>query len=698
MNIFRVSAFFLGWLFVLDVAHSFAQPPQTTATSPKAVQLLPGSLPGGSTPATMLRDSLHREANSHFQDRREAYEARTEAADILAYQQRLRDEFITRIGGLPGPVPINAEITGVVDRDGYKLEKVLFESQPKFYVTAGLFLPDPQKFPPPWPAVVVLCGHSDNGKLQEGYQTGSALAALNGLAAMIVDPVAQGERAQLLTDDGKPAISGSTTEHTLLGSGAILVGWNTARWMIGDAMAAVDYLQSRDDIRGDRIGCMGNSGGGTQTSYMMALDPRVYAAAPSCYITSFQRLLETIGPQDAEQNIFGQIAIGMDHADYLMMRAPKPTLVNCATKDFFDIGGTWSSYRDAKRLFQRFDAGRNLELIEVDASHGWHPMIRRASVQFMVQHLAGRLGPIHEPPIVPLTAKEMNVTPQGQVLLLPDAVSAFDHVKQESERLAGERRTAAPAAEALRKTVREIAGIRPFDKLPEPEFVPTQPVTIKLTTYEAVVLRMSDDIWLPGLLTRPGQSLARPDQQDNPPVTCLIMAEGKSAMIADGGEVSRRVAGGETVLAIDIRGIGETKPVGQKWYHQRFGDNGGNATLAYLLGKSLVGDRAEDVLCVARWLAKHESVDSIHLVASGELTIPALHAAAVEPKLFSSLELQRGLVSWADLVETPMSINQVAGLVHNALAEYDLPDLAVLIDGKLTITDPHDATDKPIQR
>ena len=692
MNLYRVSAIFvLGVLFCTNTGTCFSQPLSTAPQSETVVQLLPGSLPGGSTPATMVRDALHRQANTHFQDWRQAYETRTDAAEIEQYQQQLKKEFIQRIGGLPGPAPINAKITGMVEREGYRLEKVLLESQPKFYVTAGLFLPDPKKFPPPWPAVVVVCGHSDNGKLQEGYQTGTALAALNGLAAMIVDPVAQGERAQLLNAAGKPAISGSTTEHTLLGSGAILIGWNTARWMIGDAMAAIDYLQSRDDIRADRIGCMGNSGGGTQTSYLMALDDRIYAAAPSCYITSFQRLLETIGPQDAEQNIFGQIALGMDHADYLMMRAPKPTLINCATKDFFDIGGTWTSYRDAKRLFQRMDAGRNIELIEVDATHGWHPMIRRASVQFMVQHLADRLGPLNEPEIVPLSADEMNVTPQGQVLLLPEAVSAFDHVKQESKRLAEERETAAPAADALRKTVRLVAGIRDLEKLPEPEVAPSDTMTVGKQTYESVVLRVADDIWLPGLL-------ARPTKQSNPRVTCLIMSEGKNAMIAEGGEVSRRLSDGETVLAIDIRGIGETKPVGQKWYHQRFGDNGGNSTLAYLLGKSLVGDRAEDVLTVARWLSKKESVDSIQLVASGELTIAALHAAAVEPQLFSLLELRRGLVSWSNLVETPMSVNQVAGLVHNALAQYDLPDLARLFDGKLTITDPHDATDQLIRR
>jgi len=660
------------------------------SSHPVTGSLLPSSLMGGSTPSTMVRDALHREAMEHFQDWRQAYEARTEQGDIAAYQKRMRQEMIQRIGGLPGPVPINAQITGTVIRDGYTLEKVLFESQPKFYVTAGLFLPDPANYPPPWPAVIVVCGHSDNGKLQEGYQTGSALAALNGLATMIVDPVAQGERSQLLKPDGKPAIAGSTTEHTLLGSGAILVGWNTARWMIGDAMAAIDYLQSRDDIRGDRIGCMGNSGGGTQTSYLMALDERIYAAAPACYITSFRRLLETIGPQDAEQNIYGQISLGLDHADYLMMRAPKPTLINCATQDFFDISGTWGAYRDAKRLFQRMDAGRNIELVEVDAKHGWHPMLRRASVQFMVQHLADRYGELNEPPIVPMTAAEMNVTPDGQVLKLPGAVSAFDHVKHEAARLANERVTAALSAEATRQTIREIAGIRTLAELPEPEVDRSATLPIGKLAYEPMIVRVSDDIWLPGLLCR------APDGKSKR-VTCLMMAEGKNAMLGEDGEVSRRVADGETVLAIDIRGVGETKPVGQRWYHQTFGDNGGNSTLAYLLGKSLVGDRTEDMLAVARMVAKSEKVDSVKLVASGELSIPALHAAATEPQLFESLEIRGGLRSWRDLAETPMSVNQVSGLVHAALQHYDLPDLAILYGGQVAILDSRDATDKPVQ-
>ena len=64
------------------------------------------------------------------------------------------------------------------------------------------------------------------------------------------------------------------------------------------------------------------------TAYLMALDDRIAVAAPSCYITSLERLFATIGPQDAEQNITGQVAAGMEHADYVTMRAPKPTLAD----------------------------------------------------------------------------------------------------------------------------------------------------------------------------------------------------------------------------------------------------------------------------------------------------------------------------------------------------------------------------------
>ncbi|GAG03899.1 unnamed protein product, partial [marine sediment metagenome] len=264
---------------------------------------------------------------------------------------------------MPRRTPLNPRVTGVVHRKGYKVEKVIFESQPKHYVTGALFVPDSNRFEPPYPGVLEPVGHSFTAKAREIYQTVGALLALNGMVALVFDPIDQGERGQMLSQ--WPSISG-TKAHTMLGVGSILLGRNTARFEIWDGMRAIDYLQSRPEVDPNRIGCAGLSGGGTQTSYLMALDDRIAAAAPACYLTSFDRLLSTIGPQDAEQNIYGQLAFGMDHADYLMMRAPKPTLICAATNDFFDIAGTWASFRYAKRLYSRMEFAERIDLIEHD--------------------------------------------------------------------------------------------------------------------------------------------------------------------------------------------------------------------------------------------------------------------------------------------------------------------------------------------
>ena len=226
-----------------------------------------------------------------------------------------------------------------------------------------LYLPEGK---PPFPGVLVPCGHSANGKAAETYQRICILLAKNGMAAFCYDPIGQGERIQKLDADGKPAIrEGSTTEHTMAGIGALLVGRQVASYRIWDGLRALDYLAGRPEIDPARLGCTGNSGGGTMTAYLMALDDRIAVAAPSCYITSLERLFATIGPQDAEQNITGQVAAGMDHADYVTMRAPKPTLLSVGTRDFFDIQGSWDTFREVKLLYGRLGFRRACRSLRV---------------------------------------------------------------------------------------------------------------------------------------------------------------------------------------------------------------------------------------------------------------------------------------------------------------------------------------------
>src|SRR5262249_14625383 len=160
----------------------------------------------------------------------------------------------------------------------YRIEKVLYESQPGHVVTADLYLPDGT---PPYPAVLLPAGHSADGKAEN--QRPATLLALNGIAALCYDPIGEGERYQFLDADREPR-SRSTTEHTLLDAGCIPLGRNTATYRIWDGMRSLDYLASRTDIDAKRLGVTGCSGGGTLSSYLMALDDRVACAAPSCHV------------------------------------------------------------------------------------------------------------------------------------------------------------------------------------------------------------------------------------------------------------------------------------------------------------------------------------------------------------------------------------------------------------------------------
>ncbi|NQT41114.1 MAG: acetylxylan esterase, partial [Planctomycetes bacterium] len=245
----------------------------------------------GVAPKEMMHVYLMQRSDAAL-DRRDAeYEKIKTSEQITAYQKRMHDFFEQQLGGFPQRTPLEAQVVAREDRDGYRIEKIIYQSQPRHYVTAVLYLPEAE---PPYPGVLVPCGHSANGKGYDGYQRVCILLATNGMAALCYDPIDQGERYQLLDDKGKP-VEGGTIAHCLAGVGAILLGRNTATYRVWDGMRGIDYLQSRPEIDPRRIGCTGNSGGGTLTSYLMALDPRIQAAAPGCYLTSFRRLLETKG-------------------------------------------------------------------------------------------------------------------------------------------------------------------------------------------------------------------------------------------------------------------------------------------------------------------------------------------------------------------------------------------------------------------
>jgi dienelactone hydrolase len=644
-------------------------------------------------PGDMMSHYLRRLARQEFENWKRRYEQRNTPEQVAKYQKRLREKFIEAIGGLPDRTPLNPQITGVISRDGYRVEKVIFESQPKHYVTALLFLPIHKEHNPPYPGVLVPCGHSSNGKAYESYQSVGALLALNGMAALVFDPIDQGERGQLISE--LPRLSG-TKAHTMLGVGSILLGRNTARFEIWDGMRAIDYLQSRPEVDPDRIGCTGNSGGGTQTSYLMALDDRIVAAAPSCYITSFERLLDTIGPQDAEQNIYGQLAFGMDHADYLMMRAPMPILICAATKDFFDIKGTWDSFRYAKRLYSRLGFAERINLLENDAKHNYNRLQRQSVVRWMARWLLKKDEPITEPDIKLLSDEEIQCTPRGQVMLLEAARSTYD-LNRDYERDLAERRKKLWATknhtDQLEK-VREITSIRKLADMPKIEVVRSGIIQRNGYQIKKMILKPEAGIDLPALMFVPGTDASR--QTSRRGTILYIHEKAKGVDAAPGGPIEKLIKAGRCVLAVDLRGTGETKQDKQGKLTGAAGPDWKDVFTAYLLGRSYVGMRAEDVLVCARFLSQEQAVP-VNLIAVGNVGVPALHAAALEPDLFGSIKLTRSLVSWSNVIESGCSFNQQVNAVHGALRTYGLPDLAATLGYKLTVEESLNALGEAVK-
>ncbi len=679
----------------------------------------------GVNPAQRLGAEFSRQSNEYLDARRAKLIALNSRQHCKKWQADRREFFKQQLGKFPARTPLNAKVVRRLDGDGYHVENVIFESRPNHHVTANLYLPDSNG---PYPAVLVPCGHSHNGKASGQYQRISILLARNGMAALCYDPVGQGERYQMLDFEHDherfatvpylktphPRVQYlCTIEHTTMGLGCILLGSNIAQFRVWDGMRAIDYLQSRDDIIPDKIGCTGNSGGGTLTSYLMALDERIAAAAPGCYLTTFRQLIANKGPQDAEQNIFGQIAFGMDEPDYVMMRAPKPTLICAARRDAtFDIDGTWDLYRQSKSFYARLGYGDHVEISDTDHPHGFYLPQREAVARFMHRWLLGSEKLIHEvdpnsypDPITDeqllklsegdWTQEQLYCSPKGQVLLMPNERSVFQinvdyEAKLQEERTAKWKKLDADQRRQLVTTSIETAWKSKVNQgNAPPEYLSTE--TIKRDGYqiEKIILTSGSTIPLPALAFVP--------EKPNGQATLYLHGTSMKTDAQPGGPIEKIVKQGQIVFAAELRGIGETENDQKNWGRGRFGEDVQQILLAYLMGQSYVGLRVQDTMAWTSVLSNFRMINDqpneIHLVAVGEAAIPALHAAALHDEEFDSVRLQKMIRSWSEVVRSPESLNQMANVVHGVLKHYDLSDLIRMIGAnKVIVEDSVDAS------
>lgn len=386
---------------------------------------------------TMLQEynvSRIREVNKRRAKRINALKTR---ADAEAYVQEVRQKIADSFRLPPRPAVPPAKITGVVNIDGCRVEKIILESRKNFPVTALLFMPE--KISGPLPGILLLHGHSSKAK--NGFLVPGFALAKMGCVVLSVDPIGQGERHQFRNVPGAGITDGFTTlEHNMLGKQLHLIGEFLGTWRAHDALTALDYLLSRKEVDKRYVGVTGNSGGGTLTAFVNALDPRLTMAAPGCYITSWRRNIENELPVDAEQMPPGLAVAGCEMGDFILARAPRPTLILGQENDFFDLQGTRETFEECRKVYRLLGAEENIRYFAGPRDHGYYLENRLAMYGFFSEQCSNILFTGKEPPTPAVPEKKLLCTADGEVSGLPGKKLVHDIIVEKLDSLEGARK------------------------------------------------------------------------------------------------------------------------------------------------------------------------------------------------------------------------------------------------------------------
>lgn len=619
----------------------------------------------------MLPDYMQREGKKLVEARKRSLAISTPEA-LTRRRQFVREHMMRALGGFPERTPLNARTVGTLERDGYRIEKIIFESQPRFYVTANLYLPTAGRGP--YPAVLYPLGHELGGKSNPTWQQMLVTLARRGYVALTWETLGQGERVQLYSTELRDSLlRGSTTEHTILGTQCLLTGQHIARYTIWDGIRALDYLLSRKEVDPARVAVTGNSGGGTHSAYIAALDDRIKVAAPSCYITSWHRMLETIGPQDGEQVLTGWLGDGLDYADFIYSASPKPYLLLSAIRDFFPIDGARETFREAESVYATLGTGLQVGMFEADDGHGYSQPRRMAAYDWLSRQLRDSGDTAPETPVEPESYETLACTPTGQVFTSLGGETVFTLNRSRAERLRANRPQFADAGglRGWQEKVRKSAIARTGYEAGSGPVAVTPYGTMQRDGYriEKLIYESEPGILIPSILYVPESGPQRK------PAVLIADGNGKAAP-AEAAE--QLVRAGNIVMSVDLRGMGETRialDLNDTDSYRYFGDYE-DAMTAILMNRTLAGMRARDIIRGLDVLAARPDIDTEKLSGRGRSggSIPMLYAAVFDTRM-KSVSLERMLISYDAVATTAMHRLIFEEIVPGALLEFDLPDL-----------------------
>jgi len=648
-------------------------------------------------PGSLAITHLTRQAEDYYTTRDEVIAKLKTKGDWQKRQQAVKNKLKEIIGPFPKKEALNPEITGIIQKEGYRIEKIIYEPVPGYYETGCLYIPDNLKGKAP--AILNGFGHDQASFREEYYQVIITNLVKKGMIVFAIDPLGQGEHVQYYNPDIKfSAIGYSVIEHCYFGNVCFLAGVSSAKHFIWDGMRAIDYLLTRKEVDPENIGVTGFSGGGTLTSYLMAFDERVKVAIPCSWPTAYRRLIETKGVGDAETVLINALPKGITFEDLLEVRSPKPTLMTFTSRDeYLCLQGALDALREAKKAYASFGKEDNLQLVEDDAKHSLTPKIRLAMYAFFQKHFNLSGSPAEEKTDLP-TVEELTVTPTGQIATYKDGKMIFDLNKAESQKLIQNleqsRKNIAEHLKKVKIKAKKISGFKTPFMDNKGTFMNGKYQRNGYTVQLDAIAGENGDYAIPILLFKPDDNLEHP-------AVVYLHSEGKVTDAEPGGEIEKLVKKGYIVAAPDVLGVGETKHTAGRGHQLGY--------TALLIGRSMIGIQAGDIIRVVNYLKNRNDVNPLKIgaVAFNEMCPALIHAAAFDSSI-NNISLIGSLISYQSVAMNrfyrigvtkrpgsddywhPFEIDFTWG-VASVLTAYDLPDLmGCIAPRKIVLADSRD--------
>ena len=541
------------------------------------------------------------------------------------------------------------------------MEKLVYESQPNFHVSADLYIPKNAK--PPFPGVLFQMGHTANGKAGATYQHCCQGLVQLGFLVLGFDPMGQGERIYY------PKGSSATGEHSQAGRAMLLAGKTATCMQVWDAMRSLDVLAAHPMVDAKRIGATGQSGGGTTTMFLSAVDDRIAAAVVCSGITENFACANFNPPgstDDAEQDFVGSGPLGFDRWDLLYPLAPKPLFVSVSDRDFFGtyspsyVASGWEEFQKLRRVYEVLGRESQIGWGGTPLPHGLSYDTRLLVYNWFARWLKGESRRIEvEPPTEVEADSTLWVSPSGntvQSFSSETPVSLTVHPAQDAD--AGGPENALKSRDAPARSGGPGSQARPRRALPDRGH---------RNPFRAA--GMAARLALPAQERHTRQ--IRPAANRAP--------AGRNSGWQEGGLYQALAGEGHIVCAPDLRGVGDMKPEmsrGAALAAERHNSEESWAWASMILGKPLVGQRVTDILAMQEALRHHDGVAGHPFIvaARGEMTVPAQLAAALDAD-FSALYLSGGLISFRNILETEYYTHPFGNFLPGVLRHTDLTEL-----------------------